>query len=95
VDFDVNTLKGIQAAAAFVAAGGALAAAVFWLWASLTKLPPMIVGGYDHPLDQLAPVEKALQASARRNALGALFACIAALASLIGFLVQMRLDGIL
>ncbi|MBA4010720.1 MAG: hypothetical protein C0481_02530 [Phenylobacterium sp.] len=53
--------------------------ASFWLWAALTPIPALNIGGYDNDGAGAAAMYRALQKQARLNAVAALFACAAAL----------------
>jgi hypothetical protein len=65
--------------ATIIGCGTSLVAAIFWLWASLTKIPPFPDVGLDSGSWVFEPVRSALRAANRRNAWAAFFSGIAAL----------------
>jgi hypothetical protein len=69
----------VEEIAAVVIAVASFIAAIFWLWGSLVRLPPIP----DTDVSPKLPIERAyrvLRTASRLNAAGALFAGIAALA---------------
>jgi hypothetical protein len=62
-----------------------LVAAIFWLWASLTKIPPFPDVGLDSDSSVFESLHIALRRASRRNAVAALFSGLTAVSSALLF----------
>jgi len=88
--FDVAIITSI---ANIIGIASSLLAAFFWLWASVTYIPPFPDVGFDSYSSVFEPVRTALRSTSKRNAIAAFFAAIAALSSGVNFSLAAASSG--
>jgi hypothetical protein len=83
------SLASVELGASILGILTALLAAFFWLWASVTDIPPFPDVGFDSDSSVFEGVRSALRLASRRNAIAAFFAALAAACSAVVFACQM------
>jgi hypothetical protein len=73
----------LRVASTIASVGAAFIAAVFWFWASATRIPPFPDVGLDSSSDVFDPVRNALRKANQLNAVAAFFSGVAALVAAI------------